>query len=185
MEEIIRCFNFGLIIIFAFYSFQTVVSSSGSFLKTIVVARDNFLSRGLESSGRVSIINEYIRSATSNIRYFIFGVPSTSSDIFIDFNSNFHNSYLRLHSNYGLLGFLLIMIMILVALINLIRKKSILHVALLLAFLVRISTDTIAFVGITDPLLFYFILPKNFDNVSKVKANAIQVPYSPLKRRRA
>jgi hypothetical protein len=176
---------FGLIIIFVFYSFQTVVSSSGSFLKTIVVARDNFLSRGLESSGRVSIINEYIRSATSNIRYFIFGVPSTSSEIFIDFNSNFHNSYLRLHSNYGLLGFLLIMIMILVALINLIREKSILHVALLLALLVRISTDTIAFVGITDPLLFYFILPKNSDNVSKVKANAIQVPYSPLKRRRA
>jgi hypothetical protein len=122
----------------------------------------NFERIGLESNARDYIRIEYISQITSSIKYFVFGLPIETNSIFSSFNYNLHNSYLRLHANYGIGGFLLIIIPIVSLIISSFSQKEMLLVFITLAFLTRVFTDTIGFYGIVDPIIYFLIFTQLF-----------------------
>src|SRR5699024_10158465 len=113
---------------------------------------------GFQDDSREIIINEYLNEMESNSMSLAFGVPYKNSSLFSNFNNNLHNSYLQLHSYFGFAGLLMIIVGALMAIRKYIKNKNILYLFLFGSLLIRIMTDTVAFIGILDPLLYYFII---------------------------
>lgn len=116
-----------------------------------------YLSRGLQSSGRSMIIKEYLLNMVSDIKMFFWGVPIDGNEIFIKWDGNLHNSYLRAHYTYGLIGVIILIAGILNSIYRYFKSSKVIFLFLLLSICVRLLTDTAAFYGVFDPLIFYFI----------------------------
>ena len=93
--------------------------------------------QGLEDTARALLRNEYINLASNNFKNLIFGVNIKHNAIFSSFGYNLHNSYLRLHANFGIVGLLIV------------------------AIFLRISSDELALFGFIDPIIWFLLLYKN------------------------
>lgn len=131
------------------------------------IAYQRSLSKGLEDRARETILKEYIKEFDMNIMSFFLGVPFRDHSIFAFYNNNLHNSYLRLHAFFGLAGFLMVLIGIAVAMKKYIKQKNILYFFIFGTILLRITTDTLAFTGIMDPLIYYFLINGVSDKLKK------------------
>jgi hypothetical protein len=111
--------------------------------------------QGYTDEARTSINNEYIsRLDTWN---FIFGSSYINTSIEKNFGGNPHNSFIRLHSYYGIFGIIvlfLLLISILIAKKNASRKFVLFGLLLLLLF--RAYTEPILFPSSLD--LFFLIM---------------------------
>lgn len=119
---------------------------------------DRFESSGFSDLGRTNIISEYINNSTDSFMHFIFGAQKESLAYYSYFNNNFHNSYLNLHFNFGILGVLIVFLLVLNTLIYFLRSKNYLLFFCFLSLLVRIATDSLAFTGLLDPIILFFIV---------------------------
>lgn len=113
---------------------------------------------GLGDESRAIIIEEYFNQTKLNKSSLLLGVPAKDRPISMTYSNNLHNSYLQAHAFWGLGGLVMIIFGIVAAIIYYIRCKQFLYLFIFGSLLIRISTDTVAFVGIVDPLLYYFII---------------------------
>lgn len=116
-----------------------------------------FKLKGFESDERNLLRQQYVEEIKENPVSLFLGVNKKKNAYFSLFGYNLHNSYLDLHSNYGLLGVLIIFVGLIVVFRNLYRSKDYFKILLLTSLLLRIYTDTIAFRGIFEVLIYYFI----------------------------
>lgn len=109
---------------------------------------------------RTAIWSEYIDVAFSNFGDFFLGVghdDPIKTPLLSFFSGNTHNSFLMLHSKYGLFGFLLVIITLIKRIFENFRHKQRYELFILFAVIIRAFFDWIAFPGIHDIVFFWFI----------------------------
>ena len=80
---------------------------------------------GLSDRARPAILREYIRLMLTSTRFFVFGVPTGQSHVFAAYKYNLHNSFLRLHSLFGLIGVIGVITLTLTSIVHYCRKRRI------------------------------------------------------------
>ncbi len=112
---------------------------------------------GFTSVGRSMLLREYLYRIKDSFGNLLFGVPIRNNALFLAFGSNWHSSYLRLHSFFGLSGVLVFFASTYKAIVRFLKENKI-FLILLFVLLLRIATDSAAANGIFDPLLYYFFV---------------------------
>ncbi len=134
----------------------------------IVPAINNFQAYGMKSP-RLLIWETYLRNVFSSVIHFVFGAPLNQDWILIAMDYNLHNSFLHLHSRYGIFITMLYIVVLLVKLHAFIKRKNIIYVLLLIAIIFRISFDLSAFNGGLDIIIYYFMFEGLYNKKSKEK----------------
>lgn len=127
-----------------------IIMSSNSFLESYEIVFRKFAVKGIELDGRGLILESYIEKL--NIQNFFTGI-SPNQNPFNLFNNNFHNSYLLVHSQFGFVGVLFIIFVILTFLFKIWKKPFL--CLLFLSISVRVFTDSIAYLGYIDFFIYY------------------------------
>lgn len=122
----------------------------------------NFNRRGLESI-RTEIWSDYIGTVFSTAKNFIFGAPVTGTSL-LDRFPNLHNSWLMLHSKYGLAITLLLLSLLARSYYYLIKTNNYLYLAILTAVLFRMQFDHTNFNAQLDIVFFYLIFFPRYSN---------------------
>lgn len=143
----LKYISFSLLLVF--FAFMAIDPSILSFISPYF---EKFQEKGFDLDMREVIIGGYFDKL--NLRTFFLGVTPRQYPFTI-LHENFHNSYLAAHSQFGVLGFCFLLFLLVVILKNIFRRTYL--CLLLLAVCLRITTDTIAFVGLFDFLIFYLI----------------------------
>jgi len=108
-------------------------------------------------AGRIYMFKEYLNQCSSSLSSFIFGADATK--ISID-TTNLHNSYLQIHSEFGIIGLLAFVIGVAKAFKHLIINKKYDSIILLVTILFRSSIDWCYPGFIMDiVILYYIVLP--------------------------
>lgn len=116
----------------------------------------NFNRRGLESI-RIEIWTEYLNKVFTSAKYFIFGAPIEGAAI-LDIFPNLHNSWLMLHSKYGIFIFSIIIAMVTKSYIYFLKSRNLLYFTLLTVIMFRMQFDHTNFNAQLDIVFFYLIL---------------------------
>lgn len=116
---------------------------------------NNFLSGGLESSDREEILKEYLSELTSPVDL-LFGVDLNNLPLIAQLGHP-HNSYIRLYSYMGLIGFFLV-VMLLIYGIACVSKGKLGLLLLLIVFPARVATDSICFMSNYDFVFYMFCI---------------------------
>lgn len=111
---------------------------------------------------RSIIIEEYFNIATVNLFSIVFGGAIQSSYYIQLFDGNLHVSFLGIHAYYGLGGVILILFLMFIGISYLMKKKYLFLLGLFSVLMLRISTDSLAFPGYYDPLIYFILLYKYF-----------------------
>lgn len=120
-------------------------------------ALDKMDSQSFAENDRIVILNQYLQIIKNNNMKLLFGVPSSDIPLVEYLSGNFHNSYLSLHSHFGIIGFFILFYMLHKSCHKIIMSKSWILLLILITILVRIYTDLLAFNGLYDSLFFYII----------------------------
>lgn len=147
----VRNMLFMTVAIYAGYSFLTNVFS---IQYQAVLTR--FQQRGLNSL-RSDIYAEYISGAVNSLSYFLFGTPYSYGH-WLNIYQNPHNSWLYLHSNFGIAGFMVINILLLYFVRQRVKYKEIFVLIILSTLFLRSMFDLVAFPGVYDVIYWLFIL---------------------------
>lgn len=129
---------------------------------------------GMESA-RSDIWSDYFRGTFDNIFNFLFGVPSSDSQYhyLFEYSGNTHNSFLMLHSKFGLGGFCLFVYVVIKGINVSIRRKQYIVFGVIMLTVLRSSFDWIAFPGYYDVfywfILFYIKLERKLNSQMVVK----------------
>jgi hypothetical protein len=138
-------FSVALYYVFYFY---------GEYIFSIGFAR--FQSMGIQDS-RTDINAEYISVSLTKIQNLMFGSPFGDVISIRDVEGNPHNSFIRLHVYFGIIGVILFFSTFILSLIRLLKMRAYLLVYLFFALLLRAFTDSAAFHGVFDPLIYYLL----------------------------
>lgn len=111
-----------------------------------------FGDRGFDSSERDIMLKAYLNKIDGST--LISGV-SAEQYPFSLLEGNFHNSFLLAHSTFGFIFFVIISVLLISFFYR--GAKTIFPKFLLLSYCLRISTDTIAFVGFFDFLMLFLL----------------------------
>lgn len=140
--------SIGTVVLFVF-----LITNYYDFVFSKAITR--LYSQSFSENERNNIINLYFTNIKAHPIYLLFGVPSKMIPIVEQLNGNFHNSYLSLHSNFGIFGFAIVIIILIVAIRKGVMNRNWLCLLLLLTICVRMFTDGLCFAGLYDPLFYY------------------------------
>lgn len=126
----------------------------------IEVGLSRFESMGVESE-RNDINSDYISSSLSSLQNLFFGPPYSTINSIVHVELNPHNSFIRLHTYYGLVGFVFFIVAYALAVKYYIKGKNLIFLFLLFALTIRSYLDSTAFHGPFDPII-YFLIFYNF-----------------------
>lgn len=130
------------------------------------LAFERFSRLGLDSV-RWDINRVYYNEAFNNIKNLMFGVPLEEINLISSLGSNPHNSFIALHLNYGLLGFVFVITLLLITIVFLFYNKLWIVIIVFVACISRSFFDISAFYGPLDPIVysifFIFIYFKFFE----------------------
>lgn len=115
-----------------------------------------FEERGLNSL-RSDIYAEYISGTVESLSNFLFGTPYSSGH-WLNIYQNPHNSWLYLHSNFGIAGFIIINILLLYFVYQRMKYKEIFVLMIFSTLFLRSMFDLVAFPGMFDAIYWLFIL---------------------------
>lgn len=132
--------------------FATIIVAVPQISETFLSFFGKFQKKGLDLDSRDFIIFGYLNKIS--LQTFFMGVNPRQYP-FTLLHENFHNSFLSLHSQFGILGLASLVYTIFLTIFNFIKKKFL--SIILLAIFLRIFTDTIAFVGLFDFIIYYLI----------------------------
>lgn len=123
------------------------------------VAMESKMDRQGMQSARSFIWADYTRGVFDSIGNMFFGVPGDSDAYpFLKFYSgNPHNSFLVVHSKFGLVGFLVILYVLVKTVWISVKRKDWVILSLLLLVVTRSFFDWTAFPGLYDVMFWYFI----------------------------
>lgn len=142
--------------------FVFLIRNYYDFLFSNAITRLN--SQRFSENERNIILYSYFDRIKNSVSYLLFGVPSNTVAYVAQLNGNFHNSYLSLHSNFGIFGVAMILILLSTAIKKAFMNRCWLFLLLLLVVCIRIYTDGLCFVGLYDPLFYYIVFVCIFDN---------------------
>lgn len=147
--------RFSVVAIFVagFFYFQ---SNAVENLKLFYGGLERFEKLSIDSP-RNDINRDYIKRISTDGYELIFGAPLSSIQTIRDVDGNPHNSYIRLHIAFGLVGVLIFTLAVLIALINLLDKKQYMLILILMISIFRSAFDSTAFHGPLDMAIFYCI----------------------------
>lgn len=155
-----------LLVIFIFFILVFILRNYLDFYNLTILER--FKREGLKSS-RSILIEEYFLGITSNFFDFLFGVPFVNYK-FLNFYKNPHNSFLMLHSKYGLFGFLLVVYLLIKLFFSKLKKLYLFELFLGISIIFRALLDWVAFPGMFDILFWIsFLEVLNKKNNKKFK----------------
>lgn len=117
---------------------------------------ERIVSRGFTDYSREVIISSYLNSLF-DLKNLLFGVKLEHLEIMNKFGNNLHNSYLNVHSIYGMFYFILFLFLILYSFFRLNNKKYYAFSLLLLIICVRGITDIQVFAGRGDWVVFFCV----------------------------
>lgn len=106
---------------------------------------------------RTDINSEYLISLTYNTQNLLLGTPLSTIRSVVEVDGNPHNSYIRLHAGFGLLGVTVLALAISATMARLLLTRRHLALLTLLVSLFRSTFDSAAFHGPLDIIIFYFI----------------------------
>lgn len=127
-----------------------------------------FEERGMNSS-RSDIWGQYINQIMSTPMSLFLAPPIAGTSLLNQYSFNLHNSFLMLYARYGTIVFLLITFLLFRAFRSFYRKRAFLLLILFVTVCVRISTDVIAFNGVMDITVFFFIFYPFHNNSLYIK----------------
>lgn len=135
--------------------FAAALASLAFYLQDLVADiyyQSKFFSEGLDSP-RWEMMKKYITQI--NGRSLFFGVDLASVEVIRDYNNNPHNSFIDIHSRYGLLGLLYLAGFLLANF----TEAGVRQIGIVLVLLFRASADVLIFPGLLlDYYLFLAIL---------------------------
>lgn len=106
---------------------------------------------------RTDINSDYLFTLTDNTQNFLFGTPLTTIRSVIEVDGNPHNSYIRLHIGFGLLGVAILTLALSATIVRLFSANRHLMLLTLLVSLFRSAFDSAAFHGPLDIIIFHCI----------------------------
>lgn len=127
---------------------------------------DRFNSMGLDSD-RNSINRDYLIEVFSSINNLFVGPDLNTIASFVYVELNPHNSFIRLHIYYGLIGFIILIILISYTFKHYYFSNSYNYLLLFTVLLVRSYLDSSAFHGPLDPLIYYLA----FNAIKNIKVS--------------
>lgn len=130
---------------------QTNVADS---LEIFLVGIERFDRLGADSE-RNMINDEYMDRLASRSGELLVGAPLDSITAIVKVDGNPHNSYIRLHTVFGLFGFLLVVIAMGLSAIKLFLDRDYLVGLIFVIAALRSAFDSTAFYGPLDVLIFY------------------------------
>lgn len=110
-------------------------------------------------SARTDIWKDYFRGVTDSPLSFAFGVPGLDPrypDLSF-YSGNPHNSFLMLHSKFGIIGFSFFTFMLIGAFLLTIRRKEYGLSGVFFLLFLRSSFDWVAFPGVFDIFYWYYL----------------------------
>lgn len=146
-----------LIIVYIFTLLAVIVLLSFLADSILRLAISRIDSMGIDSNGRDEPNAEYVRMIFDSIFSFFFGANLPGNSVFEALDLNPHNSLIRLHVYYGLLGFIAVVFYSLRSLFKYFIGKNYVYIILFIALFVRSLVDSTAFHGPFDGLFLYFI----------------------------
>ena len=142
----------GLAILFVLYVYFNFDWVSSTILRRFFGGETSAIG---SNADRWYMISSYINICTTSFLDFIFG--ASSSEVALVGN-NMHNSYIQLHSTFGIIGLLFLIVMSVRGFIYLIKNNKITSSILFLGVLIRSFTDW-CFPGFTlEFILWYYML---------------------------
>ena len=129
----------------------------------------NFLARGLDGNGRSYIWNDYINSL-NNLKNIIFGPPTKDLYYVEMFKNNLHNSYLTIHSLFGIVGIFTVIILSIRCILYCIKDAKWLTLICLVCILLRAYTDYMFGATRLTPILLAFLFLPIIGSHNKEKA---------------
>ncbi|MEJ2905689.1 hypothetical protein WAE58_24810 [Pedobacter panaciterrae] len=151
--------------------FSTVLLLSDTISEISNLAFRKFNEKGIDLDERDMILRDYIDRI--NLQTFFTGI-SPDHYPFTLHHGNFHNSYLLVHSQFGLIGAMFIGLILLTFLLKI--WKSPFLCLLLLSISLRVFTDVIAYIGYIDFFIFYhlYIIWNNNYLKKRMKLNFVK-----------
>lgn len=146
------------LVVYGFYNFYDLLFEFGF---------GRFDDMGLDGD-RPLMNAEYISKSFDNIYNFIFGSNLSQIPSIFEVDNNPHNSFIRLHVYYGIIGFFAMIVALSVSVFKLFKNKNYILLLVFLMILFRSFLDSIAFHGPMDPLI-YFIVFYSTRNIYIVK----------------
>lgn len=123
---------------------------------------------GTEST-RTLIWAQYIQACLNDPMYILLGVPSSDSTVFWFhlYNGNAHNAFFMLHSNFGIVGLIIIIIAVVKFYIYSFRRKMYPIAIIFSAIVLRSMFDWTGFCGIFDVFFWYIMFETSIQGIYK------------------
>ena len=112
-----------------------------------------FYLKGAGDTARSDIWNAFLENNKRSIVSFIFSSDTTLARS----DGNLHNSFLQSYASFGLMGFMIVVIMTFRSLIIGIKERDVLLTILFTTLIIRAFTDRIFFQGYNEIFLYYFM----------------------------
>ena len=129
-----------------------------------------FYLMGTSDTGRFDIWRKFFRNNALDVNRFLFG---SDTQVTGWYEGNLHNSFFQSYASFGLLGFAIIVISIVLAGINGLKRKDYLWLALFISLLLRAFTDRVFFQGYCEPYLYYFVFYRYFHKKDRTQTGVI------------
>lgn len=129
---------------------------AGEYFNILTVGIDRFNTLGIEDV-RTLINSAYLIRVTSlEWEFFIGGDLGKIYEV-ISVNGNPHNSYINLHVNFGIFGFVVMVFFLFYSILKLVFLRNFTLLIVLLVCLFRSSFDVTAFYGPLDLIIWYVV----------------------------
>lgn len=122
---------------------------------------ERFKDEGLKT-GRTDLWRDYLNETSKNFGNILFGANSSKIESLIIYSGNAHNSFIMLHSKFGLLGTSIVIIYIFTSMVKNFFKKNYILLLLTIIVCLRCFFDWIAFSGFID-IIFWIIIFNTFN----------------------
>lgn len=149
-RKIIWFFIFIIVITMVIYHSNLDTLVFNRFLSTNF---SRFFLKGTTDITRLTVWEAFINNNKRSLGSFLLG----SNTELARYDGNLHNSFLQAYASFGLVGFLVFVILIVRSAVQSIRQKDTLFVILLAGLTLRAFTDRVFFQGYCEIFLYYFI----------------------------
>lgn len=123
-----------------------------------------FFTRGMDSNGRDEIWGTFLKNNGKSVLNFLFG-----SDSSLAMNDgNLHNSFLQSYASFGMIGFVVIIVLVVRAFATGIKEKDYLWLILFSCLVLRAVTDRVFFQGYCEMYLYYFLFYYSYHKKCRV-----------------
>lgn len=126
------------------------------FYDFIYYAVQHFIHFGF-TSPRLDIIKTYITDAVMQLKTIFLGFNIQDNFFYEFYNYNLHNSFLVFHKNLGLMPLAYFLFMLIISVLQYIRRKNFFFITIIITLGIRSFTDTLAFQGIYDIIWLYIV----------------------------